>query len=39
MNMGDMGTLRGMIPSFIHYTQALPSFHRRVHVQQGNRMR
>jgi hypothetical protein len=35
--MGDMGTFTGMILSFIHYTQALPSFHRRMH--QGNKMR
>jgi hypothetical protein len=37
--MGDMGTLRGMNPSFKRNTQALLSSHRKVHVQQGDEMR
>jgi hypothetical protein len=38
MIMGDMGTLRGMNPSFKRNTQALFTSHRRMHVQQGNKM-
>jgi hypothetical protein len=37
--MGDLGTLKGMNASFKRNTQALFSFHGRVHVQQGDKMR
>jgi hypothetical protein len=37
--MGDMGTLRGMNPSFKRNTHALFSSRRRMHVHQGDKMR